>query len=174
MRLLTTIKSTAFALTIASISAAFAADEVKVHEVKDFSRVGEVAAEKRVPIVLMFSAGHCTYCHRVENEFLRPMLMSGDYEDKALIRKVKIDQYSKTLRDFSGEKISPAEFAERYDIKVTPTVVFINGDGMELAKKRVGLTTPDFYGGYLDKSINQALDILRRDSPMRIKLSAVR
>jgi thioredoxin-related protein len=159
-------------LAVAVFSPAFAADDVKVLEVKDFTHVGERSHEKRLPILLMFSAEHCSYCERLEEDFLKPMLRSGDYDDKVLIRKLKIDGFD-AIRDFDGNKVDASAFAERYNVYVTPTVVFIDGDGSQLARKRVGLSTPDFYGGYLDESINTALDVLRRNKPLRVKLSAL-
>jgi thiol-disulfide isomerase/thioredoxin len=120
----------------------------------------------------MFSAEHCTYCEKLEEDFLKPMLRSGDYDDRVLIRKVKIDGFG-TIRDFDGNKVDAEAFADRYKVYVTPTVVFIDGDGAQLARKRVGLSTPDFYGGYLDQSIDTALDVLRRNKPLRVKLSAL-
>lgn len=171
-KLLLDTKYTIASLLFVAFGSVIAADDVKVIEAKDLSSVGEQAHDKRMPILLMFSAEHCTYCERLEEDFLKPMLRSGDYTDKVLIRKVKIDGYDK-VRDFEGNRVAASAFADRYKVFVTPTVVFIDGDGLELAEKRVGLTTPDFYGGYLDQSIDQALNILRRDKPMRVKLSAL-
>jgi thioredoxin-related protein len=150
----------------------FAADNVKVVETKDLSVLGKQADARRLPILLMFSAEHCSYCEKLEEDFLKPMLRSGDYDDKVLIRKVRIDGYGK-LRDFAGKQVAASKFADRYNVFVTPTVVFIDGDGVELAKKRVGLSTPDFYGSYLDQSIDDALNILRRNKPMRVKLTSL-
>lgn len=150
-----------------------AADDVKVEEVKDFSQLGKLSQEKRLPILLVFAGEHCTYCEKLEEDFLKPMLRSGEYEDKVLIRKVYIDGFE-TIRNFEGNKVDAQAFADRYQVFVTPTVVFIDGDGSQLAKKRVGLTTPDFYGSYLDQSINTALDTLRRNKPLRVKLSTLK
>lgn len=172
MKLANTLKHLFISAFFAAFATAFAADGVKVEEVTDLKAVGKHADNKRMPILLMFSAEGCHYCMRVENEFLKPMLLSGDYGDRVLIRKMKIDSFDK-VRDFEGKKIAAADFADRYNVFVTPTVVFIDGSGVELAEKRVGLTTPDFYGGYLDQSINEALNILRRDKPMRVKLSSL-
>ncbi len=158
------------ALLFAVFSASINALEVRVQEVGDFSTLGRQADRQRMPILLMFAADFCTYCERLEEDFLKPMLRSGDYVDKVLIRKFHIDGHDR-VNDFSGKAIDPVEMAERYAVSVTPTVVFIDGDGVELAPKRVGLTTPDFYGGYLDDAIDQAVDILRRNRPMWVKLS---
>ncbi len=156
----------------AAFSSPMAVAEIKVPEIKDFSFIGQQSERKRLPILLMFSAEYCAYCEQLEEDFLKPMLRSGDYKDKVLIGKLRIDG-NDMIHDFNGEEVSPADLAERYGITLTPTVVFIDGDGVELAPKRVGLTTPDFYGGYLDDAIAQALDILRRNKPLRVKISAL-
>ena len=167
-----TMKNIIISLLIFAVSPVFAADDVKVVEAKDLAAIGKQADNSRLPILLMFSAEHCTYCEQLEEDFLKPMLRSGNYKDKVLIRKVRIDGYGK-VRDFAGKQVAASELADRYNVFVTPTVVFLDGDGVELAKKRVGLTTPDYYGSYLDQSIDEALDILRRNKPLRVKLSAL-
>ena len=162
-------------LTFFAVTSTFAADggkDVKVEEIRDFTRLASHSDEKRLPILLMFSAEHCTYCERLEEDFLKPMLRSGEYEDKVLIRKIKIDGYGNIV-DFDGKQVSIDAFASRYHVYVTPTVAFLDSTGAQLAPKRVGLSTPDFYGGYLDQSINAALDVLRRNKPLRVKLSAL-
>ena len=162
-------------LTLVAAATAIAAnadEEVKVEEIKDFTHVASDSDAKRLPILLMFSAEYCSYCERLEEDFLKPMLRSGEYEDKVLIRKIKIDGFG-TVRDFDGKKISIDEFTDRYNVSVTPTVVFLDGRGAQVAPKRVGISTPDFYGGYLDQSIDIALDVLRRNKPLRVKLSSL-
>lgn len=161
-----------FVLLFASFPSVFAAnghDSRTILEVSDFSQLAPLSAEKRLPLVLMFSSEYCAYCMRVENDYLIPMQISGDYEQRAIIRKVKID-YGNTVRDFDGKRVDAREFAARYHVTVTPTVVFLDEHGAQLAPKRVGLTTPDFYGGYLDESIATALDMLRRNKPLRVTL----
>lgn len=162
-------------LSLLTLSGTIAADSTKdviVEEVDDFFSLARQSEQRHLPILLMFSAEHCGYCMRVEEEFLKPMLRSGDYEDKVLIRKIKIDSFD-NVRDFDGKQISIDAFSARYNVVVTPTVAFLDSHGAQLAPKRVGLSTPDFYGGYLDQSIDAALDILRRNKPMRVKLSSL-
>ncbi len=146
--------------------------DVTVEETDDFFSLARHSEQKNLPILLMFSAEHCGYCIRLEEDFLKPMLRSGDYEDKVLIRKIKIDGFD-DIRYFDGKPISIDAFSARYNVVVTPTVAFLDSHGAQLAPKRVGLTTPDFYGGYLDQSIDAALDLLRRNKPMRVKLSSL-
>ena len=135
--------------------AATAASAPKIVEVRDLSRAAALSRQQHVPLMLMFSAKGCSYCTVLEDDFLRPMLLSGDYTEKVLIRKVDVD--AGNLRDFDGQPIASAALAARYKVVVTPTLVFVDPQGRQLAQRMVGLSTPDMYGGYLDETINVAL-----------------
>ncbi len=159
-----------FVLAFTVVPSVFAEDDPYViQQVEDFSRLGEELEQRRLPLVLMFSSEHCPYCQQMESDFLIPMQISGDYVDRALIRKIEIG-YGSTVRDFDGSRVAADELAERYGISVTPTLVFLDGKGSQLARKQVGLTTPDYFGGYLDDSIATARDMLRRTRPLRVGL----
>ncbi len=153
---------------IAPLSVA-ADSERSIAEVTDFATLGAQLREKNLPLLLMFSAQHCGFCVRLESDFLIPMQISGDYTDRTLIRKLDISNYTK-VRDFDGIELTPAEFASRYKVSVTPTVVFLDAHGNQIAPKRVGLTTPDFYAGYLDESIASVLKLLKSSHTMRAEV----
>jgi thioredoxin-related protein len=166
--------SLVIALVFASFGSVFAAevDDVRtIKRVEDFSQLGAVLGEKRLPLLLVFSSEYCHYCSVLESDFLIPMQISGDYVDRAVIRKIEIG-YGSRVVDFDGKRVDADTIAERYGISVTPTVVFLDKNGRQLAPKQVGLTTPDYYGAYLDESIDVALDLLRRNKPLRVKLTA--
>jgi len=128
---------------------------VTVIEVQDLYQEGYTAAEKRLPILIMFSMQHCPYCELIREDFLKPMLRSGDYENKVIIREIHSDSYA-TLRDFDGKEVSVDELAHRYRASLSPTVVFLDHTGRELSKRMIGVTTVDYYGGYLDEAIEQS------------------
>lgn len=138
--------------------------------IKDLRKEASNSQEKRLPILVMFSGEHCAYCVRIEEDFLKPMQNGGFYDDKVIIRRVKLG--NDVVSDFDGSRISASELAERYDVKVTPTLVFIDGHGRQLTQKLVGLTTPELYGGYLDQAIDTSLDRLRRTKPLVAKISS--
>ena len=120
----------------------------------------QVAAQRQLPILLVFSAAHCTYCELLEREILKPMLRSGDYADKILIRKVMLDGAG-TLRDFQGRAVDAGSFATRRDVFVTPTMLFVDARGRELAPRLVGINTVELFGGLVDASIEQARNKLK-------------
>lgn len=169
-RLLQVVLAAATLLVTAMAPLNVAAEsEHDVAEVSDFAALGAQLREKNLPLLLMFSADHCGYCMKLESDFLRPMQISGDYTERTLIRKLDISNYTK-VRDFDGNELTPAEFADRYNVSVTPTVVFLDSHGNQLAPKRVGLTTPDFYAGYLDESIATAQGVLKSTQTMRAEV----
>ena len=134
--------------------------EVTVPVTEDLSVEAGLARERQLPLLLMFYAEHCAYCTIVEEDFLEPMLISGEYIDKAIIRRIDLERL-RPIIDFDNRPISVSDFASRYGVFVTPTLVYVNAEGRELANKMVGLTTPDFYGGYIDGRIDSALEKLR-------------
>jgi thioredoxin-related protein len=138
--------------------------------IKDLRKEASHSQEKRLPILMMFSADHCAYCVRIEEDFLKPMHSGGFYDEKVIIRRVKMGDG--TVSDFDGSRITASELAERYDVSVTPTLVFIDAQGRQLTQKLVGLTTPELYGGYLDQAIDTSLDRLRRTKPLVAKISS--
>jgi len=134
--------------------------EVEIPLATDLQADGRQAREARLPLLLTFSANACDYCRQLEDEFLRPMLISGEYTDKILIRRLLLDNGSR-VTDFSGERIATTRLSSRYKVFVTPTILFLNCDGSELAERMVGINTPEMYGGYLDNCIDTALFMIR-------------
>jgi thioredoxin-related protein len=128
--------------------------------VTDLWQLSQQAKAAKLPVVMMFTSDHCPYCVTVEEDFLIPMLISGDYRNKALISKFKIDEYPQVI-DFDGQSVPTHIIKNRYNIYLTPTVVFLDYKGRELSPRRIGLTTPDYYGGYLDLSIDESLQKCR-------------
>ena len=126
----------------------------------DLQAVAAEARQRQLPILIMFSQNGCGYCVIVEEEFLKPMLRSGDYTDRVMMGMVKFDGVSR-VRDFDGEMISVGDLAVRYGAPVTPTVIFVDPEGKELSAKVIGMTTVHFYGGDLDIGINQSLQKMR-------------
>ena len=49
----------------------------------------------------------------------------------------------------------------RYDVSVTPTMLFLGPDGRELVPRIVGINTPELFGGRVDAAIEAAAERLR-------------
>jgi len=120
----------------------------------------QLAKQKGVPLVVMFSQDGCIYCDIVREQFLKPMLRSGDYKDKAIIREVKIDSFE-DVRSFDGKMVPSDELATVYRAYLTPTVVVFNSKGQSL-HRILGIANEHYYGGELDDAIDKAYSQIHR------------
>ncbi|MGB5178462.1 MAG: thioredoxin fold domain-containing protein [Gammaproteobacteria bacterium] len=130
--------------------------DVTVPVASDLQQLGEQAQSRQLPILLTFTSIICSYCELLEQDFLQPMLLSGEYRDRVMIRKLELGPGT-SVTDFNGQTIMASQLSSRYRVFVTPTLLFVDGNGKELAERIVGINTPELYGGYLDDCIETAL-----------------
>ncbi|GAB6040983.1 thioredoxin family protein [Endothiovibrio diazotrophicus] len=140
--------------------AATARAELAVPLADDLAADGRDATARGVAVLLVFSAEHCGYCEKLEENVLRPLLVSGAYDDKVLVRKVMVDD-ARTLVDFDGRERDSLDLADRYRAYLTPTVLLVDARGRPLAPRLRGINSVDYYWEDLDGAIDQALAKLR-------------
>ncbi|VAW75640.1 hypothetical protein MNBD_GAMMA15-904 [hydrothermal vent metagenome] len=122
---------------------------------QDLRKAGNQAEQSCAPVLLEFAAEYCEYCVLLEVEILDPTLLDPAYDQRVLMRKLLIDNGS-TLRDFDNRATDAASIADQYNVRVTPTVLFLDRNGDELAERLVGISSVDFYGAYLDIALDQS------------------
>jgi len=137
--------------------------EPQVQTVEDLRVLKQQAENKNLPILLMFAAEDCEYCDALRTNYLLPMIKSGDYKTSILIRQIYIEDYS-YLRNAKGELISGDVLALKYNVDITPTVLFLNSNGHELAPRLIGIGNVYYFGGTLDKHISMAKAALIKKS----------
>ena len=135
--------------------------QVQVQRATDFAADGAKARDRGLVILLLVSQEHCGWCDLLKREQLLPMLKSGRYQERVLIRELRIDP-GEQVQDFSGQSLAGARFASRYGVYVTPTLLFFGPDGRELSRRIVGINTPELFGWYLDQAIDEALQALSK------------
>jgi len=106
-------------------------------------------------VLVLVSQPNCSYCTLITEEILQPMLISGHYDNTTVFSELEINT-GRTIKDFSGIEIDATAFARRYNAWATPTLLFLNNKGEEIAEKMVGINTVDLYGYYVDKSLRIA------------------
>jgi len=82
-------------------------------------------------------------------------LDSGEYASKILFRQLYIEDFS-YLRNLQGELITGDSIALKYDVEVTPTILFINSNMEELGERIVGINSIDYFDKLLKTHISQA------------------
>ncbi len=115
----------------------------------------ELSQRTGVPIMLVVSQNFCSYCEQLKAEVIRPMIFSGEYVDKVMIRELRVDEDDVVI-DFDGKHMDPGEIASRYQAWVTPTLLFLGPGGVQQAEKIKGFNTPEMYAQYVDESIEDA------------------
>ncbi len=114
---------------------------------KDLKALGE--SNPKEVIVLMVSRPDCGYCTRVKNDFLGPLLKT---DNAPPVRVIRLDTMNEMV-GFDGKSHTAEEIAESFNARFTPTILFVNHQGEVLHDPLIGLSTPDFYGYYLDEAI---------------------
>jgi thioredoxin-related protein len=120
-----------------------------------------LSREGELPIVIFVTQQGCQFCAALRRQVLYPMIRAGELTDSAIIREVSLDT-GFVLQDFSGNEIAGKIFANRYGAIVTPTLLFLDDDGTEVAEKKVGISNIEFYGFYLLKSLESARKQLKK------------
>ena len=142
-------------LTALIIAGSASGDPTAMVRVTDLREEARLSRAENLVLMIEFSSDYCGYCRKLESLFLLPMQRNAEYNSKVLIRSISLDGYER-LVDFDGKVVSGSEFAARYDVSLTPTLIFIDGDGVELSDKLVGIWSEDYFGGYIDNRIAEA------------------
>jgi len=153
-------------LAVATCSAAIA-DSMpgrQIPVVRDFAKLAASARENQLPILLMVSQDHCAFCQQLKTEVLNPMMISGDYVDRAVMAELQIDEDNNII-DFDGKSVYPGKIAADYHTWVTPTLLFLDYQGKEVHKRMLGVNTIEMYGYYLDESLEAALTAVKKGEP---------
>ena len=128
---------------------------VLLETVKDWRVLKEQAESAELPVLLLFTAQDCDYCEAIRSNYLEPMIRSGKYSSSILFRQLYIEDYS-YVRDKNGELIGGDQVALKYDVDVTPTILFLDSDGNELTERLVGLSGADYFDKLLSTHISLA------------------
>ncbi len=135
-----------------------ASDELE--KAGDLQAVSQAAASRNLVILLAATREGCSYCALLKREILVPMIRSGSYDDKVLIRELVFEPETRLL-DFDGSAVSSDVLVRRYSVDIAPTVLLLDNKGSELHAPLVGINTSEMYGYYLDEAIDEALSRLK-------------
>lgn len=121
--------------------------------VEDLRSESAQAQQAGKPLVLMFSLPDCPYCKVVRRNYLLPMIREAG-NDPPQIRELSM-RGRQAIRDFDGTVTTPTAIANRYGVKVAPTLVFVNASGEMLTEPLVG-GDHQFFSAYLDRAFDEA------------------
>ncbi|MFL0804854.1 MAG: thioredoxin fold domain-containing protein [Agarilytica sp.] len=131
----------------------------------DFPRAEKAMTNEGKPLVLYISQTGCLICKRLERDVLSKVLKNNDYLAKISLQKTLWDSPS-TVTWINNTQTLPDTIAQHYEIAATPTLLFLDNKGNEIAKRIVGYVNDDFYWDYLDKRIEKAQKVLASKSAL--------
>jgi thioredoxin-related protein len=105
--------------------------------------------------VLYVAATHCAYCKKLNEEVIYPALNNAKFSKKLLLRRLWLNKEALVV-DFNMNFVEQTDFIAKYDIKATPTLLFLNAKGDEIAERLVGYAPDTLYWARLEKSIDRA------------------
>lgn len=128
-----------------------------IRSLENFNHEASVAKQEHKILLIEFSTSSCEFCEALEQEVLEPLIRSNRYQDKVIIRKLEINNYSKVI-GFDNKQYSAEAISMQYKINLYPTLILFDSDGNEISSRLVGIKTFDYIGEELDKAIDKAIE----------------
>ncbi|WP_432259073.1 SoxW family protein [Cupriavidus sp. TMH.W2] len=146
---LTSLRWLAAGVVLAATAMA-AASPARLPPATDLAAHGTEAARRGEPLVVLVSMPGCGYCDAVRRNYLGPQAAAGE------IAVRELDMTADTpLRDADGSLTTARDWARAHQVRVAPTVLFLDRQGRAAASPLPGMQ-PDFYGAYLEQALDQA------------------
>ncbi len=113
-----------------------------------------LAAERQEPLVLLISLPGCPYCELVRRNYLIPARTQG-----LPAWQLNVNDQQTPLTGFDGQLTTARAQTQQWKTRFTPTLLFFNAKGQEIAERLVG-ASPDFFGAYLEQRLSTARQAL--------------
>lgn len=133
----------------------------KLPELTHLQSDAKIAAQKNLPIMLMFGATYCEFCHTLRSEVLDPMTLSGMYEGKYVVMRHILIDHELTMPGFDGKPLNMRTWSDKIHADLTPTTAFFDSTGKEIAPRIVGISNLEMYTALVHQRLNIALDALK-------------
>jgi thioredoxin-related protein len=139
-----------------------AGGEAHLQAIDDLRPLLAQVRARRVPLLVLFSTPGCPYCLEVRRNYLAPRVAEQATlpTPALLIREVDITSRA-ALVDAHGGRITQADFAARYGVRVVPVVALLDERAQLLGDPLVGIDRSGFYEAYLARAIDEAKRRLR-------------
>lgn len=137
---------------------------LEIPKPNNLAEIGQLSRQQGVPVIVFVTREACPYCRKLRDTILNPMFAADKFEQKAILVEVSLDRVD-PLTGFKKNQIAAKAFAELYKAGITPTLLFLDSEGDEIGKRLVGISNLEFYGYYLQRSIDEALMVIRSATP---------
>jgi thioredoxin-related protein len=121
-------------------------------------RISASAAQRSSePLVILLSLPGCPWCELLRRNYLAPMRSEGLHAFQW-----NVQDRQQRIMGFQGEASTGWQLAQSYRYQTTPTVLFLNAQGEEIAPRIEGVASADFLGAMLDERLSAARQHLKK------------
>ena len=121
-----------------------------------FPQAAREASQKGEPLLVLVSLPGCPWCELLRRNYLAPMRADG-------VQAVQFTVNDKTQR-FEGFSASSAasqnmtgvDMSVAYKARITPTLLFLDAKGLEIAERITGVASVDFIGAQIEQRLTLA------------------
>ena len=136
---------------------ATAAPTVAIERIDNFQQWADKACQNQRVLTVLVARQDCPWCDKLKRQVLLPDVKNGQFDQQWLLGEFRIDE-GETVTDFAGNRVSAQALAKGWRAELTPTVLFLNRQGEEIAPRITGVKLVDFYDDYLQRSLQQGLE----------------
>ncbi|BBP42372.1 thioredoxin family protein [Thiosulfativibrio zosterae] len=151
---------------LGSVQAQSGKPENALPELTNLQAVAQEAKQKNLPIMLMFGATWCDFCHTLRHEVLDPMELGGLYQGKYVVMRHIVIDHELTMPGFDGKPLNMRTWSDNIHADLTPTLVFFDSQGKEIAPRIVGISNLDMYAALIHQRLNLGYQAL--NNPIRL------
>lgn len=132
-----------------SLEVAFAQEPFNYRELANKNgREGKVT-------ILLVGTYNCSYCRKLKESFLDEYIEDGSENEKYTYHELFVGP-GVMVKDFSGQIITAEAFARSLGAVLTPSVLFLDPDGVPLSRPLIGVANIELYPYYFRRNLNQA------------------
>lgn len=150
----------ALAATVLLASPFASAKDTHLPRPRSLAESAQQAQSRGEPLVLLVSLPGCPYCELVRRNYLKPMRE----QDKLPALQIDINDRKSPLTGFNGQATTAHALSRQWNVKVTPTVLFLDANGREVAERIEGVAVVDFFGSYLEERLKTARQAIAANS----------
>jgi thioredoxin-related protein len=123
----------------------------------DMRSSAAAAQRSNEPLVILLSLLGCPWCEMLRRNYLAPMRNEGLHAFQW-----HVQDRQQRITDFQGQASSGWQLSQAYKYSTTPTVLFLNAQGEEIAPRIEGVASADFLGTMLDERLSAARQHLKK------------
>ena len=114
-----------------------------------FVQAAKDAAQKGEPLLVLVSLPGCPWCELLRRNYLTPMRAEG-----VQVVQFTVNDKAQRFEGFtSGKELTGVDLSVAYKARITPTLLFLDSKGQEIAERITGVASVDFIGSLIDQRL---------------------